>query len=168
MGDANDAGGSPRVLDAGAGREAGEDALTTRAERASTRHGLWPLLESSRTDERKRKRLRRRGWLIRRGLLAADVSGIVASFFLAELLSAQSHLSPGRVVAFLLTLPGWIVLAKLYGLYDRDDARTAHSTVDDVVGVFHLVTVGTWGGYAVCRVTDVAQLDVNTLVTFWL
>ena len=35
-------------------------------------------------------------------------------------------------------------MAKLYGLYDRDEERTDHSTVDDLVGVFHLVTVGTW------------------------
>ena len=36
----------------------------------------------------------------------------------------------------------WVVAAKVYGLYDRDEERTDHSTIDDVVGVFHLVTVG--------------------------
>ena len=47
-------------------------------------------------------------------------------------------------VFFLISLPAWVVAAKLYGLYDRDEERTDHSTTDDVVGVFHLVTVGAW------------------------
>ena len=47
-------------------------------------------------------------------------------------------------VFFVISLPAWVVAAKLYGLYDRDEERTDHSTTDDVVGVFHLVTVGVW------------------------
>ena len=44
----------------------------------------------------------------------------------------------------LATLPGWIVIAKLYRLYDQDEERTHHPTTDDLAGVFHLVTVGVW------------------------
>ena len=32
----------------------------------------------------------------------------------------------------------------LYSLYDQDEERTHHPTTDDFVGVFHLVTIGTW------------------------
>ena len=49
---------------------------------------------------------------------------------------------------FVVSLPVWVVAAKIYGLYDRDEERTDHSTVDDLVGVFHLVTVGVWLLYA--------------------
>ena len=45
---------------------------------------------------------------------------------------------------FLAALPAWVVAAKLYSLYDRDEERTDHSTVDDFTGVFHLVTVSVW------------------------
>ena len=57
-------------------------------------------------------------------------------------------------VFFLISLPGWVVAAKLYGLYDRDEERTDHSTTDDVVGVFHLVTVGVWILFAGAWLTD--------------
>ena len=91
----------------------------------------------------------RRGWLVRRALLAADVLGLLAAFVFAErLFDAQgpgNQLTPNHeTLAFVLSLPGWIVLAKLYGLYDRDEERADHSTVDDFVGVFHLVTLGAW------------------------
>ena len=58
-----------------------------------------------------------------------------------------------------LTLPAWIVLAKLYGLYDHDEERTDHTTVDDVVGVFHLVTVTACGSASSALATGSPHLD---------
>ena len=58
---------------------------------------------------------------------------------------------------FALSLPGWIVVTKLYGLYDQDEERTDHSTADDVVGVFHMVTVCTWLFFAFAYLTKVAH-----------
>ena len=91
----------------------------------------------------------RRGWLIRRVLLTADVVGLTLAFVVVDARVRRQH--GGRHVSttrelllFLAALPVWIVLAKLYGLYERDEERTDHSTIDDVVGVFHLVTVGAW------------------------
>ena len=46
-----------------------------------------------------------------------------------------------------------MVVAKLYGLYDYDEERTDHSTADDLVGVLHLVTVGSWLFFAFAAVT---------------
>jgi exopolysaccharide biosynthesis polyprenyl glycosylphosphotransferase len=43
----------------------------------------------------------------------------------------------------LVTLPMWIVVFKLYGLYDRDLKRVSHSTVDDLPWLFHGVVIGT-------------------------
>ena len=42
------------------------------------------------------------------------------------------------------SLPFWIVLAKLHGLYEGDEERADHSTIDEVVGVLHLVATGIW------------------------
>ena len=58
-------------------------------------------------------------------------------------------------------------LAKLYGLYERDEERTDHSTVDDVVGVFHLVTVGVWLFYIAVLATALATPPIQRLITFW-
>lgn len=117
--------------------------------------------------------VKRRGWLVRRMLLLADVVGLTAAFALAQLLAPGQtppvdQIRPAtEFLAFLLTLPGWIVVAKLYGLYDRDEERTDHSTVDDLGGVFHLVTVGTWLLYAIASLSGVGDPSLPKLVLFW-
>jgi FlaA1/EpsC-like NDP-sugar epimerase len=125
--------------------------------------------------ERRRKTavIRRRGWLIRRLLLLADVIGLTAAFAIVEALYPGQR-SVGHVrlhteiLLFMLTLPLWVVVAKLYGLYDHDEERTDHTTADDLVGVLHLVTIGTWllfiGGWA----TGLATPTPPKLITSWL
>lgn len=115
---------------------------------------------------------RRRGWLVRRALLAADMVGLTTSFILSLALLGGS--GPADTVGnrlelliFLSSLPAWVVLAKLYGLYDRDEERTDHSTADELVGVFHLVTVGTAMFYVGAALTELAQTPLDRLLVFW-
>src|SRR5438445_771977 len=56
---------------------------------------------------------RRRGWLVQRALLAADVAGLLAAFFAAELLFFDNHLVQSVGVGlesaiFVAVLPAWI------------------------------------------------------------
>ena len=93
--------------------------------------------------------VRPRGWLIRRGLLLADVVGLLLAFTITEnifggVTHGQTFTTRSEVWLFLLSLPVWILLAQLYGLYDKDESRTDYHTVDDLGPVFHLTTVGTW------------------------
>jgi len=116
--------------------------------------------------------VRRRGWLIRRALLAADLFGLCIAFSITELLFPATGDADvlGRwteLTFFLLTLPVWVVVAKLYGLYDRDEERADHSTADDVVGVLHLITVGTWLLFAVAHLSGVLHPSTGKLVAFW-
>jgi len=117
-------------------------------------------------------RAHRRGWLVRRALLCADLLGIMAAFVIATQVytahAAGDLPSATEYVLLVLSLPGWVVVAKLYGLYDRDEERADHSTADDVVGVFHLVTVGTWLLFAIAELTRVAHPTFPKLFTFWL
>jgi exopolysaccharide biosynthesis polyprenyl glycosylphosphotransferase len=120
-----------------------------------------------------RRRRARRGWLLRRSLLAADVVGLVLVF--ALVLFAYGGEGLGRhgalraeIAAFLLTLPGWPLVAKLHGLYDRDEENLDYSTVDDVVGVFHLVTICCWLLFAGCLLIGVGRDELERLATFWL
>ncbi len=85
--------------------------------------------------------------LVLRALLAADMIGLLLAYLTAVALTSGgdttfSHFS--YFLGFLLTLPAWAAGAKLLGLYERDDQRPDHSTVDDVGRVFQLVTVGSW------------------------
>jgi exopolysaccharide biosynthesis polyprenyl glycosylphosphotransferase len=125
-------------------------------------------------DRRRRTaRIKGRGWLVRRMLLAADLVGltlafVASEFFLGLRTSSIDHLTlQAEVGLFVATLPAWIVVAKLYGLYDSDEERTDHSTVDDIVGVFHMVTVGAWLFFAGAWVTKLADPKLPKLLLFW-
>jgi exopolysaccharide biosynthesis polyprenyl glycosylphosphotransferase len=116
--------------------------------------------------------VKRRGWLVRRLLVLADLTGLVLGFALAQIIfgsGGQGHLHEwNEVVLFLCTLPGWIVVTKLYGLYERDEERTDHTTVDDFVGVFHMVTICTWIFFAGATLLSLANPDLRKIVVFWL
>ena len=121
-----------------------------------------------------RPRWRRRGWLVRRMLMAADVVGLTAAFALVVVIFS-ARVGPTDPVArdqeialFLLTLPGWILLSRLHGLYDRDEERASHSTIDDLVGVFHVVTTGAFVFFAGAWVSGLADPYPPKLLTFWL
>ena len=126
--------------------------------------------------EHRRRTARRRGWLVRRALAGADLVGLVAAFLVAHWLygtdvtaGVADRFSPWQEFAlFCVTLPGWVVLAKLYGLYEGDETRTGHSTVDDVARVFNMLTVGTWVFFAATWFLDIADPQVRKLVCFWL
>jgi exopolysaccharide biosynthesis polyprenyl glycosylphosphotransferase len=115
---------------------------------------------------------KRRGTLVTRMLLLADVLGLVLAFVLADVVVGGTG-DPGEFSAlaelavFAATLPAWVVAAKIYGLYDNDDERTDHCTADDLVGVFHLVTVGSWGLFVATRLAGRAHPEVLRLIAFW-
>lgn len=124
-------------------------------------------------DRRRRTAVvHRRGWLVRRLLMVADLVGLLAAFFIAEWV-VNRHSSQGtlaardEIIVFLVSLPGWVVIAKLYGLYDRDEERTDHSTADDFAGVFHMVTVCTWVFTVFSYLTGLAHPTAPKLVVFW-
>jgi len=124
--------------------------------------------------ERRRRTtgVKRRGWLVKRALLVADLLGLVTAMLLAEWL-VNRHNSMGvlgtraEILTFVLTLPLWVIVAKLYGLYDHDEERTDHSTVDDLAGVFHMVTVCTWLCWVGAYVTGFAHPTTPKLIIFW-
>jgi len=123
-------------------------------------------------DRRRRTAVvKRRGWLVRRMLLVADLIGLVSAFLLAEWLapvnSADAYSPSLEILAFVVTLPAWVVITKLYGLYDHDDERANHSTADDFGGVFHMVTVCVGLVTVVAYLSDVAHPSVHKLVIFW-
>jgi exopolysaccharide biosynthesis polyprenyl glycosylphosphotransferase len=120
---------------------------------------------------RARTHRRRRGWIVRRVLVVADVAGLTVAFLAAEavmrLRGWPVDLSR-ETILFAATLPVWVVIARMYGLYSRDEERTDHSTVDDLVGVFHLVTVGAWLFYAGLWVLAFRLPPLGKVFDFWL
>jgi exopolysaccharide biosynthesis polyprenyl glycosylphosphotransferase len=126
-------------------------------------------------ERRQKSRVRHRSWLIRKALIWADAAGLAVAFVIAEVLfraSSESGLSRFGLMAeyllFFSTLPVWIVVARLYGLYGRDESRADHSTADDIIGVFHLVTIGAWLLLAGAWLTHLASPAFTKVLTFWL
>ena len=113
----------------------------------------------------------RRGWLMRRLLVLADVAGLTAAFVTVEAVygnAGSNAISLGPEIAFfILSLPVFIVGAKLFGLYDRDEERAAHSTPDDLIRVFLLVTVGVFLVEHALDFTAAASPDLVKLSVFW-
>jgi exopolysaccharide biosynthesis polyprenyl glycosylphosphotransferase len=114
-----------------------------------------------------------RGWLVRRLLLAADVLGLFTAFFATQLLLHGTRPAHGVGIGFQTAIivgaiPAWTVAAKLYGLYDRDSERALHSTADEFVNLFHLITVGVWLVYASSWMLGFPSPNLNKLTTFWL
>ena len=116
---------------------------------------------------------RRRGWLVRRALFLADLLGLMIAFALAQRIYAgRMHQAGsldglGELLAFVVSLPVWVVAAKFYGLYGKDEEQTDHSTIDDFPGVFHLVTVCTFFFFALSRETHWFSPEFGKLLLFW-
>jgi exopolysaccharide biosynthesis polyprenyl glycosylphosphotransferase len=115
----------------------------------------------------------RRGWLVHRALVVADLAGLIVAFVAAEV--ALGGIENGKVrsdvlqlaVLFVVTLPVWILAIRAYGLYDRDEEQTNHTTVDDLSGVFHLVTVSVWVLFAGAWLSGITTPNLNKTILFW-
>jgi exopolysaccharide biosynthesis polyprenyl glycosylphosphotransferase len=113
-----------------------------------------------------------RGWLVRRVLVTADLGGLLGAFVIAEAVVAGT--SPGtfnlfsEVLLFVATLPAWVLVARVYGLYGLDDQRTNHTTADEWANVFNMVTVCTWLFFALCQLSGIAHPQVEKLLFFWV
>ncbi len=117
-----------------------------------------------------RKRTARRGWLVPRGLLVADLVGLCAAYLLATVLWGQNGAlgSDHELLLFAATLPCWAIVARLHGLYGRDQEHADHTTTDDVVGVFHLVTIGVWLFVVISRLSGETSPGIYALITLWV
>ena len=118
---------------------------------------------------RREGRLHNRGWVVRRALAAADLLGLLVAFLVAEYGVGSSVVhNASEEVAFIASLPCWLLVAHQYGLYSRDEERADHSTVDDVVGVFNMVTLGTWAFFVFTHLTGAASPSLAKLAIFWV
>lgn len=88
----------------------------------------------------------RRDALFRRLLVVADVAGLAGAFVLTVELSSRPL---GFTWAALAAAPTLLLTAKLFGLYDRDEALLRKTTLDETPKLFQvaaLCTLVTWLG----------------------
>jgi exopolysaccharide biosynthesis polyprenyl glycosylphosphotransferase len=112
--------------------------------------------------------LSRRDWTFRRLLALADCLAIALSAALSLAFFEPPGDPWGQLAVGLATLPFWVVLFKLYGLYDRDAQRVSHATVDDIPWIFHSLVIGSLGSYALVRVLPVTPYSRREGVVFFI
>jgi len=110
--------------------------------------------------------------MVRRALVAADTAGILVAFLLAT--SLVPHGSSDLVgnslewMVMILSIPLWLVLFKLHGLYRDDEERADHSTADELFRVIQATTLATWVVLSAAFVTNLLSPGVERLVFFWV
>jgi len=118
-----------------------------------------------------RSNTKTRGWLLRRGLMTADIAGLALAFSLAQHFfstTANDRVGPGfESIIFACSLPVWVIAAHLTHLYDRDGERAGHTTVDDLVGVFTVVTVGSFLFTTFAELTGAVEPNPPRTTFFW-
>jgi exopolysaccharide biosynthesis polyprenyl glycosylphosphotransferase len=113
-----------------------------------------------------RWRLRRqwRDALLRRMLALADASAVLlVSVSLATFLSGDVH----QALWSAFFLPLWILLAKLFGLYDRDQRSLRHLTVDEIQLILMWALTGTAVVSVVMLIVPSESLEVSTALRMW-
>jgi exopolysaccharide biosynthesis polyprenyl glycosylphosphotransferase len=124
-------------------------------------------------QHRSRTEARRRGRIVRRKLILADLVGLTLAFALLQVIigpggDVENRIAlVGEVLFFVASLPAWVLIARALGLYDRDEERPEHTTVDDLAGVFQLVTIFVWLIFVASWLTGFASPDLGKWVIFW-
>ena len=99
--------------------------------------------------------------VLRRLLACADLgAALLATVAVPLMTSADSS----DVAWSLVFLPLWIVVAKLLGLYDRDEAVLRHLTVDEVPQLVVWSLVGTLGLSLLLQATPASRLPASTII----
>ncbi len=110
----------------------------------------------------------RRDWFLRRLLALSDAMclALAMALTMAVVGGTRGHSWQECLLFGLITLPAWVVLFKVYGLYERDARRLSHSTLDDLPALFHCLLLGcllTWCWFVVAAP---AKLMFAAILTF--
>jgi exopolysaccharide biosynthesis polyprenyl glycosylphosphotransferase len=112
--------------------------------------------------------IRRRGWVLRRALLIADVIALAAAIAVADLAGGAVELT--RPAVWLVGAGmacAWVLAAHAYGLYANDELQAYRPTSDDVPGVVLLVTLTTWLGLLSLDVLGIGTPHLGPAAVFW-
>ena len=116
-----------------------------------------------------RSHLERRIRLVPRSLMIADLIGLSLAYLVTTVFwgDAGALGSTKEMLVFCATLPCWLMVARLQGLYRADQEHANHSTADDIVRVFYLVTIGVWILLVASRLVGRTRPSIYALITFW-
>ncbi len=86
----------------------------------------------------------RRAWRARRGLLAPDLLALTVALLVTMLVFSSPTRGVGHLALLVAFVPLTLGIGSAHGLYARDRERADHTTADDLVGIFQIVTLASW------------------------
>ena len=131
--------------------------LRTRREAA---HQAWPIPVGETWQSR-------RDYRFHRVLGSADALALGASLALAFAVSGNNR-SVEDWLLILPTLPVWLLVFKLYGLYTQQTNRISHGVLDSVPNLAHALLVGTLLLWLFFRAFADWQLIFKEVIAFYL
>jgi exopolysaccharide biosynthesis polyprenyl glycosylphosphotransferase len=124
------------------------------------------LRPPARVDRLVSSRHRDRDYGLRRILLAADSLALLLSLALALVLVGDRGEPLLAALWIVPTMPGWFLLFRAYGLYQRPLRRFEPTHLDDFSSLFHSLLIGTLGLWAWFRVIPGQRLDLAEVIAF--
>ncbi len=106
-----------------------------------------------------------RDYYMRRLLVAADVMALLLGLVVTAIATGPFHLASHGLWA-LLTIPVWLLLMNVYGLYSNDARRISHSGADELPGLFHTILIGTSAMWAYYQLAPTTKVEFWTMLTF--
>jgi exopolysaccharide biosynthesis polyprenyl glycosylphosphotransferase len=107
---------------------------------------------------------RRRDYRLRRMLAGADVLALICGMVTWLVISRVD--ADQRLLWGLLTLPVWLGLFNVYGLYASGLRKVGYSTVDDIPAMAHALLVGSVGLWLYFQITPAGKIVFGELLTF--
>jgi len=105
-----------------------------------------------------------RDYYLRRFLAAGD--GLALSIGLAIAAASTDMSFQHDALWALATVPAWLVLFQLYGLYSNDSRRVSHTGADELPGVFHAMVVGAFGTWAYFQIVPPGKVEFLPILVF--
>jgi exopolysaccharide biosynthesis polyprenyl glycosylphosphotransferase len=124
-----------------------------------------PLRSPARVDRLVSSRHRDRDYGLRRILLAADSLALLLSLAIAMTLFGR-HPEPLEALWIVPAMPGWFLLFRAYGLYQRPLRQFEPTHLDDVSSLFHALLIGTLGLWVWFHVLPGEGLTLAEMIAF--
>jgi exopolysaccharide biosynthesis polyprenyl glycosylphosphotransferase len=120
----------------------------------------------ARVDRLVSPRHRDRDYGLRRILFAADSFALLLSLVLALLVVGRRDESFLEALWIVPTIPGWFLLFRAYGLYQRPLRQIEPTHLDDFSSIFHALLIGTLGLWVWFRILPDQRLDLAEVIVF--
>jgi exopolysaccharide biosynthesis polyprenyl glycosylphosphotransferase len=109
----------------------------------------------------------RRDSMRRRALAAADMLALLGAYGVLWLVAPPPN-SVAHDLVLLVALPLWVVLNKTLRLYDRDANLVHQSTLNELPGLFHSLSLGAALAFLLGPLVPGVTIDRPQLIVWWL